>query len=91
MRSPFEQARSTERQARPIGLGLGRGRPRREPARATVSPGRLAFVESIWRMKYVLTTLNQQQVLEARRENELNDIVAAARRVMAETTEDGPT
>ena len=57
---------------------------------ATVSPGHLALIESTWRLTYVLATLNREQMLDARREKELDDIVAAAHRVMAETMEDGP-
>ena len=38
---------------------------------------------------YVLATLNREQVLDVRRENELDDIVAAAQQVKAETMEEG--
>ena len=57
---------------------------------ATVTPGHLALIESMWRMTYVLATMNREQALDARREKELDDIVVAARRVMVETMEDGP-
>ena len=56
----------------------------------TMTPGHLALIESMWRMIYVLATMNREQALDARREKELDDMVAAARRVMAETMEDGP-
>ena len=57
---------------------------------ATVSPGHLALIESTWRMAYVLATLDREKMLDARRGDELNDVVAAAHRVMAETMDEGP-
>ena len=57
---------------------------------ATVSPGHLALIESTWRMAYVLATLDRERMLDARRGDELNDVVAAAHRVMAETMDQGP-
>ncbi len=57
---------------------------------ATLSPGHLALIEATWRAVYVLATLNREQMLDARRGNELDDIVAAAHRLMAETMEEGP-
>ncbi len=56
---------------------------------ATVTPGHLALIESMWRMTYVLATMNREQALDASREKELDDIVVAAHRVMAETMKDG--
>lgn len=58
---------------------------------ATVSPGHLALIETMWRMVYVLATLNRDRMIDAKREEELDDIVAAARKTMAETMQDGPT
>ncbi len=55
----------------------------------TLSPGHLALIETTCRMVYVLATLNRDRMLDARREKELDDIVSAAHRVMAETMEDG--
>lgn len=57
---------------------------------ATLSPGHLALIESTWRMAYVLATVARERMLDAGREKELNDIVAAARTVMKETMEDSP-
>ncbi len=57
---------------------------------ATLSPGHLALIEGTWRMAYVLATVARERMLDAGREKELNDIVAAARTVMKETMEDGP-
>ena len=78
-------ARHSSRRTRP----RGRARPRRGPARrvspATVTPGHLALIETMWRMVYVLATLNRERMIDARRETELDDIVAAAHRLMAET------
>ena len=61
-----------------------------EPPPATLSFGHLALIEATWRMAYVLATLARERMLDAGRENELDEIVAAARNVMKETMEDGP-
>ena len=57
---------------------------------ATVSPGHLALIESTFRLTYVLATLNRERMLDARQEEELDNIVAADHKVMAETMNDGP-
>ena len=57
---------------------------------ATLSPGHLALIETTWRMAYVLATLARERMLDAGREKELDDLVAAARTVMKETMEEGP-
>ena len=57
---------------------------------ATVSPGHLALIETMWRMVYVLATLNRDNLLADGRGKELDDIVAAARRTMSETMSEGP-
>ena len=57
---------------------------------ATVTPGHLALIETMWRMVYVLATLNRDRMLEDGRDEELDDIVAAARRTMTETMDEGP-
>ena len=57
---------------------------------ATLSPGHLALIEATYRAVYVLATLNREQLLDAEREKELDDIVAAAHEVMAETMNEGP-
>ena len=57
---------------------------------ATVSPGHLALIETTWRMVYVLATLNRDRMLEDRRGEELDDIIAAARTTMRETMNEGP-
>lgn len=41
----------------------------------TVSPGHLALIETMWRMVYVLATLNRDKLLADGRGNELDDIV----------------
>ena len=55
-----------------------------------ISPGHLALIESTFRLTCVLATLNRDRMIDAKREKELDDIVAAARRVMAETMNEGP-
>ena len=57
---------------------------------ATVTPGHLALIETVWRMVYVLATLNRDRMLEDGRGEELDDIVVAARRTMTETMDEGP-
>ncbi len=61
-----------------------------EPPPATVSPGHLALIETTWRMVYVLATLNRDRMLDAGRGEELDDLVAAARRTMIEAMNKGP-
>ncbi|MCY4440618.1 MAG: hypothetical protein OXE53_10485 [Deltaproteobacteria bacterium] len=41
-------------------------------------------------MAYVLATVARERMLDAGREKELNDIVAAAHTVMKETMDEGP-
>ena len=57
---------------------------------ATVSPGHLTFIKTMWRMLYVLVTLSRDRMIDAKREEELDNIVAAAHRVIAETMDEGP-
>ena len=57
---------------------------------ATVSPGHLALIETMWRMVYVLATLNREQLLDGGRADDLDELVAEAREVMKETMDEGP-
>ena len=57
---------------------------------ATVSPGHLALIETMWRMVYVLATLNREELLDGGRADELDELVAEARRTMNETMSEGP-
>jgi len=61
-----------------------------EPTSATLSRGHAALVEAIYRLVYVMATLNREQMLDARREEELDGIVTAARRTMMEILDEGP-
>ena len=61
-----------------------------EAAPAVLSPGHLALIESTWRMAYVLATLNREQLLDAGRKDELDELVTDAREVMQETMTEGP-
>ena len=56
----------------------------------TLSPGHLSLIESTWRMAYVLATLNREQLLDAGRGEDLDELVAEARQVMRETMDEGP-
>ncbi|MXW90164.1 MAG: hypothetical protein F4114_12110 [Rhodospirillaceae bacterium] len=60
------------------------------PPPAVLSPGHLALVETMWRMVYVLATLNREQLLDAGRRDDLDELVAEAREVMRETMAEGP-
>ena len=60
------------------------------PPPATVSPGHLALIEATFRTLYVLATLRRVELLDTSRENELDEIVKAARSVMVETMNEGP-
>ena len=63
------------------------------PPPATVSPGHLALIEATFRTVYVLATLRREELLNAGRKDqidEIDEIVKAARIVMVETMNDGP-
>ena len=61
-----------------------------EPPPAVPSPGHLALIETRWRMVYVLATLNREQLLDADRKDDLDELVTEAREVMLETMTEGP-
>ena len=59
------------------------------PEEASLSPGHLALIEATYRAVYVLATVNRDEMLDGERGNELDEIVAAARRTMRETMDEG--
>ncbi len=61
-----------------------------EPPEATLSHGHAALIESVYRMVYVMATLDRERLLDAGRGKELEDLIAAAHRTMAETMDEGP-
>lgn len=61
-----------------------------EPPQATMSKGHAALIEAVYRSVYIMATLKRDEVLDAGRGEEFDDIVAAARRTMVETMEEGP-
>lgn len=61
-----------------------------EPPAATLSSGHSALIESVYRMVYMMATLDRGRLLDAGRGKELEDLIAAARRTMAETMDEGP-
>ncbi|MCY4393765.1 MAG: hypothetical protein OXC10_01330 [Rhodospirillaceae bacterium] len=61
-----------------------------EASPAVLSPGHLALIESTWRMAWVLATLNREQLLDAEREDDLDELVTEAQEVMLETMTEGP-
>ena len=62
-----------------------------EPPKTTLSHGHAALIEAVYRMVYMMATLDRGRLLDAGRGKELDDLIAAARRTMAETMEEGPT
>ena len=54
-----------------------------------LSAGHAALIEAIYRSVYVMVTLKREDLLDAERDEELDDLVAAARRTMTETMEEG--
>ena len=61
-----------------------------EPPPATLSKGHAALVEEIYRLVYVMATLERDRLLKDKSGKKLDALVAAARRSMAETMEEGP-
>ena len=61
-----------------------------EPPAVTFSSGHATLIESIYRMVYMMATLDRGRLLDAGRGKELEDLIAAARKTMAETMEEGP-
>ena len=61
-----------------------------EPPPATISKGHAALIEEIYRLVYVMASIDRGEMLDAERDGELDDLVDAARRTMAETMEEGP-
>ena len=61
-----------------------------EPPPTTLSKGHAALIEEIYRFVYVMATLDREEMLDAERGGELDDLVVAARRSMAEAMEEGP-
>ena len=61
-----------------------------EPPKATLSHGHAALIEAVYRMVYMMATLDRGRLLDAGRGKELEDLIAAARRTMVETMDEGP-
>ena len=60
-----------------------------EAAPATLSAGHAALIEEIYRFAYVMATLRRNELLDARRDDELDDLVEQAREAMKGTMEEG--
>ena len=60
------------------------------PAGAALTPGHLALIEATYRAVYVLATINREEMLDAERGKELDEIVEDARSTMRETMDEGP-
>ncbi len=62
-----------------------------EPPPVVLSTGHAALIEEIYRHVYVLATVKRDEMLDDKRGAQLDTIVAAARRTMAEAMDEGPT
>ena len=60
------------------------------PAGAALTPGHLALIEDIYRLVYVMATLRREEMLDAGRQEDLDGLVAEARKTMAEALSDDP-
>ncbi len=61
-----------------------------EPPAATLSSGHAALIEAVYRMVYMMATLDRGRLLDEGRRKELENLIAAARKTMAETMDEGP-
>ena len=61
-----------------------------EPPAVTFSSSHAALIEAVYRMVYMMATLDRGRLLDAGRGKELENLIVAARRTMAETMEEGP-
>ena len=57
---------------------------------ATLSPGHLALIESIYRSVYVMSTLKREELLDAGHRDDVKALVDAARKTMKQTMDEGP-
>ena len=57
----------------------------------TLSKGHAALIEEIYRFGFILATLKREDLLDADRGDEVDELIAAAREAMAETLLEGPT
>ena len=60
-----------------------------EPPKATLAHGHAALIEAVYRMVYMMATLDRGRLLDAGRGKELEELIAAAHRTMAETMDEG--
>lgn len=60
------------------------------PAEVALTPGHLALIEATYRAVYVLATINREDMLDAERGKELDEIVEDARKTMRETMDEAP-
>ena len=60
-----------------------------EPPPATLSTGHAALIEEIYRFAYVMATLRRNELLDAKRNEELDDLVEQAREAMKGTMAEG--
>ena len=70
-------------------LAAAEGTPPGSPA-GNLSAGHGALIEAIYRAVYVLATINREQLIEAGRQEDIDQIVAEARKAMAQTINETP-
>ena len=64
--------------------------PLGNPPPGTLSKSHAALIEAIYRSVYMMATLKRDELLDAGRDQELDDLVAASRRTMDETMQECP-
>ena len=57
---------------------------------ATLTSGHLALIEATYRTAYVTATLDRQQLLDAGRKDDVEELIDASRKAMATTMKEGP-
>ena len=61
-----------------------------QPPGTALSPGHLALIEATYRGVYLLATLSREELIRARREKDLDELVEEARKAMRGTMDQGP-
>lgn len=56
----------------------------------TLSSGHAGLIEAVYRMVYMMATLDRGRLLDEGRGKELEDLIAAAKETMAEAMDEGP-
>ena len=57
---------------------------------ATLSPGHLVLIEAIYRSVYLMATLERERLIDSGRGDDVEALIDAARKTMAETMQESP-